>query len=90
MLWVTDGSASFDLAVAAHNLLGMGGAVQEFIVVAVGSPRDIPLAEWMSRRAYDFGPVTDPFYEGLGGDFLRAVMTLPEVPPRPAGQGLRG
>lgn len=79
-LWVTDNSLEIAQAALMGDSLGMR---VEMIVVAVGSPGDVSMAEFQRRRSYDFipdkslmGPMFANLPEGaLGGaegfrDFL--------------------
>ena len=78
VLWLTDGSLSFDLAVGMLSLLMATGECPEMIIVGVGVPRDTDMMELNKRRTIDFFPEDSPaFFDGLGGDLLAAFYPLP-------------
>jgi uncharacterized protein len=62
VLWVTDGSVFFDLAVGIVPTCKL-----EMIVVGVGCPQDLPSSEFSRRRSFDFSPGERLAYDGLGG-----------------------
>lgn len=80
VLWLVDGPQLLHLAVGIANALGYGGLAPEMIIVAVGCPGEAGVAEWSRRRIIDLMPPGESHhYDGVGGDFLRA-MDIPAMP----------
>ena len=71
VLWLTDGPTSFNLTIGLMGLLTMGNLAPEMIIVAVGTPSELGMLEFLRRRSTDFAPPGDDiFYDGAAGEFL--------------------
>jgi predicted alpha/beta superfamily hydrolase len=58
VLWVTDGSIFFEMALGIIHLLSVAG-MPEMIVVGVGSTKDTAKVEHVRRRMFEFNPWED-------------------------------
>lgn len=85
VLWVTDGSLMFHLAVGVLDYLAFGGEAPEMIVVGVGSAREVDRMEWIRSRSYDFFPADDVGPSGFGGAPVRARIAARQSPLRGGG-----
>ncbi|MEE3331367.1 MAG: alpha/beta hydrolase-fold protein [Myxococcota bacterium] len=71
VLWVTDGN-SINLPVGILELLVSAGLAPEMIIVGVGMPSELGMAEFVRRRITDFAPPGDKFFaDGVAGDALK-------------------
>lgn len=76
VLWVTDASLSFLLAVGLLNWLHTAQEVAELIVVGVGAPDESDHDAFSGRRTHDFYPRPRWVNAGPGGERMEA--DLPE------------
>jgi predicted alpha/beta superfamily hydrolase len=74
VLWVTDASLSFPLAVGLMNWLHTVQEIRELIVVGVGAPDESAHAEFAARRTYDFYSRSRWVNAGPGGAYMEAAM----------------
>ena len=74
VLWVTDASLSFLLAVGLMNWLHTTQEIRELIVVGVGAPEESDHAEFSARRTHDFYANSRWANAGPGGTFMEAAM----------------
>ncbi len=72
VLYVTDGSGFFEMAVGVIQTLTLQAEAPEMVIVAVGCPREASMMEYARRRTYEFSPSEIMAYEGVGGDLLEA------------------
>ena len=80
VLWLTDGAAFLHLTVGILNCLIAGSWAPEVIVVSVGCPEDVGMAELVRRRNTEYSQGGELFHDGPGGDFFRAqVAKWPEA-----------
>ena len=84
VLWLTDGPGMIHLTVGLLDMLVMGNLAPEMIVVAVGTPSELGVAEFARRRSMDFAPPGKQyFFDSLGGDFLKKMAgDLSNVPQK--------
>ena len=75
VLWLTDASLSFLLAVGLMNWLHTTQEVGELIVVGVGASDESDHAEFAGRRTHDFYPVPRWANAGPGGGYMEADMS---------------
>lgn len=75
VLWVTDASLSFLLAVGLVNWLHTTQEIGELIVVGVGASDESDHAEFAARRTHDFYPASRWANAGPGGARMEAEMT---------------
>lgn len=76
VLWATDASLTFPLAVGAMSILTMGQETTEAIIVGIGAPASVDAAEFNRRRTYEFYPKPRWPTGGIGGEHLAA-----QIPP---------
>ncbi len=82
VLWLTDGAFFFHLAAGILNSIGVAMLAPELIVVSVGCPEDDGMMEAAQRRQVDFSQGGDLFFDGPGGDYLRAeTLKMGVTPP---------
>jgi predicted alpha/beta superfamily hydrolase len=84
VLWVTDGSMYFEIAVKAANY-DLKWHVPEMIVVAVGAPAEA-LKDFGYRRSYEFSSSTVRGFTGFGGDLLDAQLAVAGEKRKAAGE----
>lgn len=84
VLWLTDGSLTFELAVGVLNALTLGKSVPEMIVVAVGAPEYAAYQDFVARRTMEFSPpVPSDLSDQVGTDVheskpeIAALLALP-------------
>jgi uncharacterized protein len=58
VLWLTDGSMLFHLAVGLLDTLVVGGLAPEMIIVGIGCPSGAGVAELTRRRGIEFCPAS--------------------------------
>jgi len=75
VLWVTDASLSFLLAVGLMNWLHTVQEIPELIVIGVGAPGESDHAEFSGRRTHDFYPMSRWVNAGPGGAHMEAVLS---------------
>lgn len=75
VVWVTDASLGFHLAVGLMNSLGLVHELPELILVGVGCAGEADLAEFNRRRTYDFYALPQWVNAGLGGAHMSAVLS---------------
>jgi predicted alpha/beta superfamily hydrolase len=75
VLWVTDASLGFPLAVGLMNALGIVQEIPELIMIGVGAPGETDLAEFNLRRTHDFYPMPKWVNAGPGGAQMEAVLS---------------
>lgn len=75
VLWVTDASLGFPLVVGLMNALSIVQEIPEIIIVGVGAPSDLDIAEFNQRRAHDFYPNPKWVNAGPGGAMMQAVLS---------------
>jgi predicted alpha/beta superfamily hydrolase len=75
VLWVTDASLSFLLAVGLLNWLHTTQEVTELIVIGVGAREESDHAEFSGRRTHDFYPRSRWVNSGPGGAHMEAGMS---------------
>ncbi len=73
VLWVTDASLSFPLAVGLMNWLHTVQELPELIVIGVGAPDESDHAEFSARRTHDFYPLPRWVNAGPGGARMEAL-----------------
>jgi uncharacterized protein len=73
VLWVTDASLSFPLAVGLMNWLHTVQELPELIVIGVGAPDESDHAEFSARRTHDFYPMPRWVNAGPGGVYMEAM-----------------
>jgi predicted alpha/beta superfamily hydrolase len=73
VLWVTDASLSFPLAVGLMNWLHTVQELPELIVIGVGAPDESDHAEFSARRTHDFYPMPRWVNAGPGGARMEAL-----------------
>lgn len=79
VLWVTDASLAFPIAVGMMSLLTMGQEAAEVIIVGVGAPASADPIAFGRRRAYEFYPRQRWLNAGIGGQY--ALQAGPEAFP---------
>jgi predicted alpha/beta superfamily hydrolase len=75
VLWVTDASLSFPLAVGLMNWLHTAQEITELIVIGVGARDESDHAEFAARRTHDFYPRSRWVNAGPGGARMEAVQS---------------
>jgi len=75
VLWVTDASLGFPLVAGLMTSLGLVQEMPELIVVGVGAPAELDLAEFNLRRTYDFYPRPRWINAGPGGAQMEALLS---------------
>ncbi|MFG2250898.1 alpha/beta hydrolase [Spirillospora sp. NPDC048823] len=75
VVWVTDASLAFPLAVGLLNTLGLVQEMPEIIMVGVGVPGDVDAAEFSVRRVHDFYPTPTWVNAGPGRALMEAALT---------------
>lgn len=80
VLWATDASLTFPLAVGTMSILTMGQEAAEAIIVGVGAPASTDASEFNRRRTYEFYPRPRWLNAGVGGQHALRTMqdTLPQ------------
>ena len=73
VLWVTDASLSFPLAVGLMNWLHTVQELPELIVIGVGAPDESDHAEFSARRTHDFYRLSRWVNAGPGGAHMEAL-----------------
>jgi uncharacterized protein len=73
VLWLTDGSVSFNLAVGVRDYLSFDPSLPEMILVGVGCPRKAGVVEFSRRRSIDLHPPAKQYLNDTpGGVFLKS------------------
>ncbi|CNF37449.1 Ferri-bacillibactin esterase BesA [Mycobacterium tuberculosis] len=75
VVWVTDASLAFPLAVGLMNALGLVQEMPELIMIGVGVPGELDGAEFGLRRVHDFYPTPKWVNAGPGRPFLEAALS---------------
>ncbi len=87
VLWVTDGSIMFEAAASTMGFIG-GSDAPEVIVVAIGTPTDAPMQDFVHQRTNDFLPKAKLFDENdPGGRIIHRHLAALGVDPNMAGGG---
>jgi predicted alpha/beta superfamily hydrolase len=89
VLWVTDASFNFDLAVGVMNNLALHELVPQLVLVGVGMPREVAQLELAGRRMFEFSPLEDYLHDGPGMQAVRDQFASLYPEPKKLGGGAR-